>query len=420
MSRAREEEGFALVAAVVLLTVIMGLGMGLLLFTDNQQRASTTEQAGEGAFNVAEAALNSQVGQLSRAWPEKETEAYPDTVDNTVVRCTEGTTTTTNGCPTTASLTAGYPNTTSASCSGGTPVDPWGSPATNKWTTYVRDNFEKNALFNSTVEATQPGYDANGDGKVWVRSVGISRCRLVTVISLISRQLVTLNFPHDAVSGNWFKVTNTGNKVLVNTQGVAPNLAGQPGEISMRCEGVAGLCEEWDKAKEQVSPDTTKSPAVPSPLLSELQLAALRSQAIAAGTFHSPTVKGCPNSLEEMSGLPAYVEGCGELKLTGGIGNSTASPGFLVLADGTLELKGNAEFFGVIYARNPTNVAGAVVVLGGTAQVIGAIDVDGKGGIEFGSSKANLVYDPRALNELKSFAGATPTRNTFRILPSGQ
>ena len=417
MSRTRDEEGFALVAAVVLLTVIMGLGLGLLLFTDNQQRASATEQSGESAFNVAEAALNSQVGQLSRAWPEKSTEAYPDTPTNGVIRCTEGTTTTTNGCPTAASLTTGYPAVTSGSCSGGTPVDPWGSPATNKWTTYVRDNAEGKALFNSTVEKTQPGYDFNGDGKVWVRSAGISGCRMVTVISLISRQLVTLNFPRNAVSGNWFKVTNNGNKVLVNTAGEPP---GQPGEISMRCEGIAGSCEEWDKAKEQVSPDTTKSPAVPSPLLSEVQLAALKSQAIAAGTFHSPTVKGCPNSLEEMSGLPAYVEGCGALKLTGGIGNSSASPGFLVLADGTLELKGNAEFFGVIYARNPTNIAGAVVVLGGTAQVIGAIDVDGKGGIEFGSSKANLIYDSRAISELKSYAGATPPRNTFRILPSGQ
>src|SRR5690349_15627465 len=71
MRRAGNEEGFAVVTAVVLLTVIMGLGLGLLLFTDSQQKASTREQASEAAFNVAEAALNAQVGQLSRKWPQQ-------------------------------------------------------------------------------------------------------------------------------------------------------------------------------------------------------------------------------------------------------------------------------------------------------------------------------------------------------------
>ncbi len=74
MRRTPNEEGFAVVSAIVLLTVIMALGLGLLLFTDTQQKASAREQASEAAFNVAEAALNAQVGQLSRKWPLTETE----------------------------------------------------------------------------------------------------------------------------------------------------------------------------------------------------------------------------------------------------------------------------------------------------------------------------------------------------------
>jgi Tfp pilus assembly protein PilX len=415
MSKARNEEGFALVAAIVLLTVILGLGMGLLLFTDNQQRASVREQASESGFNMAEAALNAQVGQISRSWPANLNEAYPDQI-NKGVGCT-GATTATNGCPTAASLTNAYPNISPAPCAAGA-TEPWGSPVSNQWTTYVRDDWQEKALFNSTEEAKQPGYDANGDGKLWVRSAAVVQCHVISVVTLVSRQLIALNFPKDAVSGNWFNVTNEGNKVLVNTAGEPP---GQTGEIAMRCESLGATpCESWNKSKEQVSPDTTGKPGLPSPLLSEAQLASLRSQAIASGTLRSPTVVGCPNNIEELAGLPAYIEGCGNLKLTGGVGNSYASPGFLVIADGTLELKGNAEFFGVIYAHNPTNFTGAVVVLGGTAQVIGAIDVDGKGGIEFGSSKANLIYDPRGLVNVKSYAGATPTRNTFRVLPAGQ
>jgi hypothetical protein len=189
----------------------------------------------------------------------------------------------------------------------------------------------------------------------------------------------------------------------------------------MRCTGLsAAACESWEPSKGQISPDTTKAAPVPSPIYNESQLAALRSTAISNGTFHSAAKGNCPTSLSETSGLPAYVEGCGELKMTGGEGNSPASPGFLVLADGTLELKGNAEFFGVIYAHNPTNLSGAVVSLGGTATVVGAIDVDGNGGIEFGSSKANLIYNPKAIENLKAYTGATPTRNTFRVLPSNQ
>jgi Tfp pilus assembly protein PilX len=408
MRRGREEQGFALITAIILLTVILGLGAALLTFSDHQQTASLREQASESSFNVAEAALNAQVGQLSRAWPAKKEEAYPSV-------CTSSTSTETNGCPTAASLNAAYPNISPVPCSSGTPKDPWGSALTNEWTTYVRDNESVGSTtFNSTVEKGLEPWDANGDGKVWVRSVGVVQCRLVTVISLISRQLVTLNFPTAAASGNWFNVTNEGNKVIVNTAGEPP---GQPGEISMRCEGHSP-CESWSESKGQISPNTTKSPPLPTPLLNESQLAALRSQAISNGTFRSPTVKGCPSNVEEVAGLPAYVEGCGALKFTGGVGNAAGKPGFLVLADGTLELKGNAEFFGTIYAHNASNYSGAVVVLGGTAQVIGGIDVDGNGGIEFGSSKANLIYNKQAIEEVKAYAGATPTRNTFRVLPA--
>jgi Tfp pilus assembly protein PilX len=413
MRQTRHEEGFALVSAVILLSVIMSLGLGLLMFTDNQQKASTREQQNEAAFTLAEAALNAQIGQLSHSWPTA-TATYPSV-------CTEALSATA-GCPSATSLSNSYPNTNAIPCAANAAKDAWGSALTNKWTTYVRDDMT-GSVFNSKTEAeaTTPSYDANGDGKVWVRSVGVVQCHVVSVITLVSRQLIALNFPHDAASGNWFKVTNSGKKVIVNTEGVEPYKAAEPGEISMRCEGVGtGKCEEWSEAKEQIRPNTTKSPALPSPLLSEEQVLGLKSEAIAAGTFRSPTVKGCPASLTEATGMPAYIEGCGNLKLTGGVANSSTTPGFLVLADGTLELLGNGEFFGVVYARNPSNSNGAVVSLGGTSQVTGAIDVDGRGGIEFGSSGANLVYDSRSITGIKDYAGATPTRNTFRILPAGQ
>jgi Tfp pilus assembly protein PilX len=413
MTRASDERGFVLVSAIVLLTVILGLGLGLLLFTDNQQKASAQEQAGESAFRVAEAALNAQVGQVSRAWPSSEKEAYPE-------RCSS-TETTANGCPTPGSLSVGYPSAGTTTCPAGQ-KDAWGSPATNEWTTYVRDDVGESQYFNSTTERTEavPRYDANGNEKLWVRAVGVVQCRVVTLVTQVARQQIAVNFPDDAAAGNWFKVTNEGKKVIVNTEGEVPYLPAKSGAISMRCEELSKPCEEWNKPKEQISPDTTGAPKTPSPIWNEVQTAAIKAQAQAAGTFRSAALGNCPTTLEEMSGLPAFVEGCGNLHMTGGVGNSAASPGFLVLADGTLELNGNAEFHGVIYARNPSNFSGAVVTLGGTATVFGAIDVDGNGGIELGSSAANLIYDPRAIFPLKAYAGATPTRNTFRVLPISQ
>jgi len=409
MRHARDEQGFALITAIILLTVLLGLGAAVLTFTDNQQSASLREQATESSFNVTEASLNAQVGQLSRAWPGKASEKYPET-------CTTSTSTSTNGCPTAGSLTSAYPNISPVSCPSGTPKDAWGSALTNQWTTYVRDDVGESAVFNSATEKSAATWDANGNGKMWVRSVGVVQCRVIPTITLISRQLVSLNFPSDAASGNWFVVTNSGKKVIVNTAGEPP---GQPGEIAMRCVSHSP-CETWDEGKEQISPNTTKSPPLPTPLLNESQLSALRSQAIANGTFRSPTVKGCPTGLSQLAGLPAFIEGCGEMHFTGGVGNSKASPGFLVLNDGTIEINGNAEFFGVIYAHNNQGSKGAVVQLGGKATITGAIDVDGEGGIEFGSDKANLIYDSTAIKEVKAYAGATPTRNTFRILPIGQ
>jgi Tfp pilus assembly protein PilX len=410
MRRARDEQGFVLISAIILLMVIMGLGLGLLMFGDSQQRAAGGEQARETAFDLAEAALNAQVEQLGRVWPAREAQALPS-------RCTAAESTATNGCPTAASLASAYPNTGSQTCTG---TEPWGSPLSNTWTTYVRNDVEGSSVFNSTAEQTAASWDSTANNKLWVRAVGVVQCHVVTLVTLVSRQLVAVSFPRAAATGNWFRVTNSGKKVIVNTAGEPP--VSQPGEISMRCSDLGSQpCEEWSEAKEQISPNTTKSPPAPSPLLSESTMEELRSTAQAAGTLYSAAQGNCPTSAAAASGDPAYVEGCGEMKWTGnGVGNSSASPGFLILADGNLELAGTSEFYGVIYARNPTNSSGAVVSLGGKAQVYGAIDVDGNGGIEFGSSKANLIYDPRATFNLKASVGVAPTGNTFRILPVNQ
>ena len=428
MTRARNEDGFAVVAAIVLLTVIMGLGLGLLLFTDAQQKASTREQASEAAFTVAEAALNAQIGQLDRNWPEN-AEQMPST-------CTTSVSTATNDCPSPTDLKLD-PNTSSTTCSG---TDAWGSPLSNQWTTYVREDPGESPLFNSTEEKEERSFTSE-TGALWVRAVGVVQCHPVVVISLVTRQRITMEFPKDAIAGNWFEVTNKGEKVIVDRKGRASEAA----PVSMRCErGGKKLtlkeCERYEESKKQVSPPIgEEDPKSEGTTLTASQLATIKSEAQAYGTFHSPTAPyHCPTSMNELEGVklltsttspraPVYIEGCGAVKITAnGTANTEESPGFLVVANGTLELSGTSTYYGVIYAANLQKSSGAVVSLKGKTLVVGGIIVDGEGGIEFGSSGqgqkkyANLEFDSLAIENLTISAGAASTRNSFRILPAGQ
>jgi Tfp pilus assembly protein PilX len=412
MRRARDDDGFALVTALIILTVMVSLGLSLLFLTDNQQKASSREQASESSFNVAEAALNAQVGQLSHTWPGEKGSEYPSS-------CTTATSMATNGCPSAESLTAAYPKAGSASCPAGTPKDAWGSSLSNGWTTYVRDDVSQ--YFNSTAEQTAPTYDFNGDEKMFVRSVGVVQCRLVVVVALASAQFVPIPFPQSAVAGNWFETSNNGKHVIINTQGSAA----EPGGVSMRCTGIAASeCEKYAVGKEQIVPDTTKVESTPTPTWTTSQLKTAESNAKANNPSTYWEKGKCPASMAELTGKPAYIEGPCELSFLGGVGNSAAKPGFLVLVNGTIKLNGNAEFFGTIYAVNQQSSSGVVVEVHGNAQIKGTVVVDGNGGLSLGSSGGqsvgNVIYDPAAAKELKTLAGASATRNSFRVLPVGQ
>jgi Tfp pilus assembly protein PilX len=432
MRRARDEGGFVMVAAIILLTVILGLGLGMLLFSDSQQSASTDEQASESAFNVAEAALNAQIGQLSRNWPTNATE-MPAT-------CTASVSTEVNDCPGSTDLKAD-PNTSSTSCSG---TEAWGSSLSNQWTTYVRNDPSESLNFNSTTEHEQLSYTEHPEtGALWVRAVGVVQCHAVAVVALVTRLRVELEFPKDAIAANWFKVTNKGNKVIVNRLGKAA----EAGAVSTRCESLPNgqACEEYEVAKEQVSPPIEEKAKTPATTLTTRQLETLKAEAQAHGTYYSASSPyHCPSSMSELEGVklststqspraPVYIEGCGELKVTAnGEANCESSkqeepqsPGFMVLANGTFELGGNSRYCGIIYAANLENLKTAVIKLQGGTVVVGSIIVDGSGGIEFGSSgqggnPANLVFDSLAIHNLTISAGAAATRNSFRILPRGQ
>jgi type II secretory pathway pseudopilin PulG len=440
MTRAREESGFALVTSVIIIFILLGLGIALLKFTDTQQKASTFSQSRESAYAVAEAALNSQIYQLSLQWPTAQNGPHPSV-------CTPSTGTTT-GCPDPTGLSSAYPNTSSSGCPSGTPSDAWGQSITNQWETYVRADgpatSQTSKLFSSTVNKTQDAWDDGGsgstpDGALWVRAVGVANCRTVSVISKVAVQYVPLNFPQDALLANAFATSNNGNKIIVITNPVG---GGQPGPIAVRCNGLAGgppwpdpgsACTNYRST--QVSPDTTgAASSSTSTTLTSYQLDSLRLQAKNNNTYWASG--NCPSSVSQLTGNPTFIEGPCSMSFTnGGPANSASSPGFLVINKGSIEFNGPVTFYGVIYGVNTQGATGApcsglnggsattpsdIVWIHGTALVQGAIDVDGNGTVCFGSSAANFTYDKTAFSLLKGWGGAEASPNTFRVLPDGQ
>jgi hypothetical protein len=234
---------------------------------------------------------------------------------------------------------------------------------------------------------------------------------------------VPLPFPQNVITTNWLSLRNNGRKVIVDTLGsyAQPPSAqrpsnAQPGGIAARCQGAPTPCVSYDPSKGQISPDTTQvnSGGNASTLTSD-QIAGLRLQAQTASPPTYYAAGSCPPSLtgklvfvEDMTGCSGYSGG-----------NSGASPGVLVFMRGTLSLTGNGVFYGIVYAGNQQNSSGAVVSINGTAAIQGAVVVDGPGGVVAGSSRTNIVYDPRAFALLQALANATMVPNTWRQLPAG-
>jgi len=385
------------IVATILIGVMMGLGLATASFVDGEQSQSGRERVRESAFNIAESALDGQVFQITRAWPSASA-PYP-------ASCTP-TSSPTLPCPDAASLQA-----SATTVDYNTGACPAGSPAP-VWTTSVRDDGGGAAnYYDAQVVNAQPTYDANGNGRMWVRSSGTARCIQRTLITAVTRGERVLNFPRNAVMANWFEVTNNGRKVIINTKGKSA----QPADAVARCAPpVPSPCMKFDAAKGQVSPNTANvSPGAPVTALSPDDLAALKARAISLNTYFPAGT--CPPSL---TGAAVYVEdftGC-----SGGSGNSAAQPGSLYIARGTLSLGGNAKYYGLVYMGNLQNSSGVVVSLGGTAAIIGAVVIDGPGGLSAGSSKANVIYDSNVFDVVKGVDGVGLAPNTFRELPRGQ
>jgi Tfp pilus assembly protein PilX len=402
---AREEGGWALVTAIVLMTLMATFALATSATVDNQQKQSAVGRQRETAFNLGEAALNAQIYALTTHW------TGPGGAINTAVAAPQSCTpaSSDNRCPNASALSALF---SSADTDTG-----------STWKTMVRDNSGVTgaaSFWSDTMITAAPRYDANGDGKVWVRASGVSRGHSRAMVALVRTEQQPESLPHDTLLAGRVSISNNGNKVIIDTKG---NQA-TSGAVTVRCtpqasesqtclghslgNGANAQSQLTSLLNTQIYPNVSTTGYAGGSGLAPDALERLRLSAIANGTYYT----SCPTSL---TGALVWIDTTNTCSYTGNVVyNASGAAGVVIMARGTLSIAGTVQFYGVIYHANMDNSTTWPVQLGGNAQVFGGVLIDGNAGLVAGSSKTNVVFDDSAFAAVRSYGTAGLIQNTWR------
>jgi len=393
-SRLRDDEGgWALVTAIILMSVMLATGLAFSSVVDTQQGASREQRERETAFNLAESALSAQLFSFSRpaGWPGDRLVSYP--------ACTQASVAPLGGtspCPDDAQLRQAF-----------TSVD---LDAAATWETVVRDN---NAgaedFYDDADTAANKGFDENLDGKVWVRARATAKGKTRTLVAMVRIYTQAEDVPKSALIAGRVEFSNAGNKAFV--------LGGGP--VLVRCTPTdtvycIGNQNRIDLAIQMPGSTPVYDPMIP-PAISPEARERLKQTAISNGTFY----KTCGNEPPNATGAVIYIES-GPCVWTGnGSYNTAQAPGMLIMERGLMAMK--EDYFGVLYHANLDNTSGPdpIVDTSGNGHVVGGVLVDGLGVLKVGDSKENIRFDPNAFSAVKSYGSAGVIQNTWREIKPG-
>jgi hypothetical protein len=403
----RSETGSAVVIAIMVMTAMITIGLASYALVDTQTSLSSRERTRESTFNYGEGVLNSEAYVASVNWPGSAAPGLPDcSYNGSAVTSSSGDTT---KCPTAASLSAAF---TSADYAAGV-----------TWTSKVRDNvgtdacqsgtggntcgyYYSDAAVNQSAATVKP-YDANGDGMVWVRSRTTVGTNSRTQVALVQVQKQTLAMPHAVLTANSV------------TSNYSPKLKVAPGtsNVLVRCASAqagnpAGCIST--KRSDQIPSGSVKATGS-SPAMTNGDLQKLRERAQATPNSYFAT---CPSS--QPPGPLVFIESgnCGQSSLPP---SSQANPGLYVLVDGTLNISGSGDYWGLLYLVNASNRTGNVFDSNGLHKWHGAINVDGLGNVNLGtSSNTSLTFDDNVYNGVFAYQNAGIVRPSYREVQSSQ
>ena len=397
-SRLRRDEGYVLVTAIILMTIMLAIGLAAFTSAGTEQKMSAQQRERESRLNLAEGVLSSEAYILSRNWPDTAAKAFDPTAP-----CTE-TSTTNPKCPSTTAVQSNF-----------TALD---FKLGMHWNIQIRDNGNgASDFYSDSATATQPGWDKSGpagvpDGRLWIRAQGRIGTKTRTIVALVKAETRTVTFPNAAFVSGSVATGNAGNKVIVATGGSTAQVRCNDGGATPARD--TNSCRSYDYDKGQIDGPVQSNAPIPANVLTSDQVQVLRQLAITANTYYT----GCPPTDAAYSGAVVFVES-GTCKLTSNtVVNSPTSPGYFIIANGTLQVLGNVSWYGAIYALNGQGAGSStpVVDLSGNVDFHGGVFVDGSGQLLLGQSKFNLNYDPNGFPPIQSFGTVGIVQNTWREL----
>ncbi|HEX4759914.1 MAG TPA: hypothetical protein VH256_03900 [Thermoleophilaceae bacterium] len=401
--RMREEDGWLVVTAVMVISMMLGIGLAIFSTVGTQQSESRKERNRDSAFNLAESALYSQAFILSKNWPA--TNANPGWT------CTQ--TVTTDGlCPSFSSLQNSVDGASIADLKTGI-----------QWKIQVRDNanqtdYDTNPT-SSTYAPNQVAYDADGDHRLWVRADAWSQGRERSLVALLQLEQFKEPFPQNVITAGHFQTDNQGNKSLINTQGDSATGS----QVVVHCVSTDPTCADYNAGKGQVDPPrVTYAPAPTGTSIPTAMTPSQINRFQIAAQSNNTYFTSCPSTLAGgvvFIDFPSYSS-ANTCTYTGNdTWNSSASPGLLIIRNGIISLGGNTTFYGLIYAPNPSCTSDFLVQTQGNTHIFGGVAIDCAGGLDVGSSHENVTFMSSAFNNLKTTGAAGLVQNTWRELPAG-
>lgn len=420
-SRLRGEDGWVVVTAIVLMSIMLTIGLAAVAFVDTETRNSGKERTQESRLNLTEGVVAAELFRLSRNWPDASmasTGGYPD--------CTQ--TATDALCPTPAQVRAQFSG-----------ADFKLNPT---WTVQVRDDDAPVTPGQTCSVAPAPGfysdskvlgnvhYDANKNCQLWVRAQGMLGGKKRVVVAKVRVENRAPTFPTAPfVAGAFDTANNGGSKTIVNGTGF---------QGVVRCTTTAASCVDYN-GQQLANPGSVSvgDPNIGTTALDPSMIEVLRAQAHKANTWYAT----CPPN---PNGAVVFVESgdCSYNASTptvNGAVNGGTKQGIFVVNNGTFSLGGNLVWYGAIYLANaqgcgPTSFTGClngkykdtVADIDGTGTIYGGVYVDGNGRLQAGSSgnagngnAPNIVYDPTTLPDVTAYGTAGIIQNTWRELTSG-
>jgi Tfp pilus assembly protein PilX len=438
-NRLRQEEGWVLVTAMLLLVIMLGIGAGALALANHGTQDTRQQRERESALALDEGVLYAQGFVLASKWPTA-ADPYP-------ASCTEVDLPTNSECPNKLTLSKAQ----GGASANFQDVD---HAADAQWTTKVRDNGGAlNAAYDPTqADVAQPDcavtpctYDANADKRMWVQSRSLVRGKARNVVALLQLEELPEVVPQAGVVAGGIDVSNNGG------HGGTPIIDASGSHVIVRCDPATTTPPEacLDYVPGQISPAPITG-AQPN-LMTPEQLARLKSRAISDGRYYP----GCPtknaNSKYDFNGQVVWIENCYTPPNVGNNNvtttcvppsssmstkcvNSAAKPGVLIWHCGVSDVQASFTFVGVWYmANNSDGTCPAPGALGdGTCDtdsdfvmhtnggfgVWGALNIDGQGCLDVGSNGLQVKFNGNAFNSIMSYGTVGLVQNTWRELPA--